>query len=174
MEHFLEGLAGFRPGDALRREMRDLGDRAASTTRRPVLCHRDFHSRNILVLPDGGLALVDIQDARRGPDSYDLASLLCDAYLDLEQDLVESSIERFRTRACPGDTAESFRDRFDLIALQRMVKALGTFGFQATRRGRRGYLEAVPRTVRRILALRERVPGYPALYAALARPLPTD
>ena len=54
-----------------------------------VLCHRDYHSRNIMVRPNGELAMVDIQDARWGPDTYDIASLLRDAYVDLTEDEVD-------------------------------------------------------------------------------------
>jgi aminoglycoside/choline kinase family phosphotransferase len=168
VEHFVEGWLGARASDGLRREVRDLAERAALATRRQVLCHRDYHSRNLMVLPEGGLAAVDIQDARWGPDTYDLASLLRDAYVDLEPSIVQRGIERYRAAVFPDEDAEPFLARFELVSLQRMVKALGTFGFQATVRGRTGYLEGVPRTVGRILRLRALAPGYPTLNGVLA------
>jgi aminoglycoside/choline kinase family phosphotransferase len=167
-EHFVEGWLGADAGDRLRRELRDLAECAAAATRRRVLCHRDFHSRNLMVLPDGSLAMVDIQDARWGPDTYDLASLLRDAYVDLPPALVEAGLARYWAAIAPDEKPAEFRSRFDLVALQRMVKALGTFGYKASVQGATSYLEGVPRTVGRILSLRERLTSYPALYGVLA------
>jgi len=168
VQHFVEGWIGESAGDRLLREVRDLAERAAAATVRRVLCHRDFHSRNLMVRSDGTLAMVDIQDARWGPDTYDLASLLRDAYVDLQPRIVDDGLAAYRSALFPTERADDLRRRFDLVALQRMVKALGTFGYQATKLHREHYLEGVPRTVGRILALRERVPGYPALYGVLA------
>ena len=168
VEHFVEGWLGARASDGLRREVRDLAERAALASRRRVLCHRDYHARNLIVLPAGGLAAVDIQDARWGPDTYDLASLLRDAYVDLEPSIVSRGIERYRSAVFPDEDPAPFLVRFELVSLQRMVKALGTFGYQATVRGETRYLEGVPRTVGRILMLRTRVPGYPTLNGVLA------
>jgi hypothetical protein len=84
-----------------------------------VYCHRDFQSRNLMVR-DGRLALIDFQDARRGPYTYDAASLLRDSSLDLEEDLVDEMLARLGERlSLPG---EEFRRDFDLTALQRNIK----------------------------------------------------
>ena len=168
VEHFVEGWLGSAARNGLRREVRDLAERAAQASRRSVLCHRDYHARNLMVLADGGLAMVDIQDARWGPDTYDLASLLRDAYVDLEPAIVRRGIDRYRAAVFPEDDPEQFHARFELVSLQRMVKALGTFGYMATVRNNPVYLEAVPRTVGRILLLRTRVPAYPTLNGVLA------
>ena len=97
-----------------------------------VLCHRDYHSRN-LMLHQAGLHMVDFQDARLGPDTYDLASLLRDSYVDITDLEVDELIAYFAARqALP--TWPEFRRRFDLMAVQRNIKALGTFGFQAPAR----------------------------------------
>ena len=168
VEHFVEGWLGAEAGNGLRREVRDLAERAAQASRRRVLCHRDYHARNLMVLADGGLAMVDIQDARWGPDTYDLASLLRDAYVDFEPAIVRRGLERYRAAVFPDDEPEQLLTRFELVSLQRMVKALGTFGYQATVRDNPAYLEAVPRTVGRILLLRARVPAYPTLNGLLA------
>ena len=87
-----------------------------------------------------------------GPDTYDLASLLRDSYVDLPAAHVDSLIGYFLelTRGDsvigPADGAE-FRRRFDLMALQRNLKALGTFGYQTTARGNTVYLQYIPRTL---------------------------
>ena len=142
LEHFVGGLRGMEPDPSLRPHLHALADAAAASSA-PVLCHRDYHSRNLMVREDGSLAMVDFQDARWGPDTYDLASLLRDAYVEIDEGLVERMVARF------GD-AEDLRPHFDLVAAERMIKALGTFGYQASVRGNPRYLEGVPRTLHRL------------------------
>jgi aminoglycoside/choline kinase family phosphotransferase len=156
IEHYLQAHLGRDdpPGD-LRRELHALADEAASSPNR-VLCHRDFHSRNLMLLPDGSLAMVDIQDARWGPDSYDLASLLRDAYVDIEEERIEPLIGSFISALDEPPDPSSFRRRFDTVSLQRMIKALGTFGYQTAVRGSDRYLGAIRRTTGR---LRRLLPG---------------
>ena len=114
-----------------------------------MLCHRDYHSRNLMV-HDGSLYIIDFQDARMGPDTYDLVSLLRDSYVDLtDRELDELiayflALKRRRRRA----DADEFRRRFDLMALQRNLKALGTFGYQTTTRRNPVYIQYIPRTLR--------------------------
>lgn len=166
VEHYARGLHG-RPGlpRDLAPTLHDLAERAASTPR--VLCHRDFHSRNLMVLRDGSLAMVDIQDARWGPDTYDLASLLRDAYADIDEELVVALVERYRASLPDPPEPAPFRRRFDIIAAQRMIKALGTFGYQAHVLGRRRYLDAIPRTIERLERLLPDTDGGPAVLKLL-------
>jgi len=149
VEHYAGGLAGVTASPRLVAALHDLADRAARAPRR-VLCHRDFHARNLMVRADGSLAMVDIQDARWGPDTYDLASLLRDAYLDVEEDRIDGWIEAYRSRLRPAPEPEAFRERFDIVAAQRMIKALGTFGYQIGILGRAKYGSSVARTVARL------------------------
>lgn len=160
-EHYVEGLRGKQASIELRQGLEDLAHEAARTPRR-VLCHRDYHSRNLMLRTDGRLAMVDIQDAQWGPDSYDLASLLFDAYIDIDAAARDRLLSEYVALAIPDD---GFEARFYCVALQRTIKMLGTFGYQATVRNNRRYLDAVPRTLARVSALLERVG--PA--AALAR-----
>src|SRR5471032_2140756 len=82
--HFVEGYRGeaFTPAEraALSAESAAIVSELAAEPR--VLCHRDYHSRN-LMLSDGRLHIIDFQDARLGPDTYDLVSLLRDSYVDI-------------------------------------------------------------------------------------------
>jgi aminoglycoside/choline kinase family phosphotransferase len=116
-----------------------------------VLCHRDYHSRN-LMLKGGELFIIDFQDARMGPDTYDLVSLLRDSYVDLTSRQVDELIAYFlalkhgATGATPDQVGE-FRRRFDLMALQRNFKALGTFGYQTVTRDNSVYIQYMPRTL---------------------------
>lgn len=144
--HFIKGYRTLVPpeGDeaVLRAFYSDLALRCDRLPR--VYCHRDFQSRNLLVRR-GRLGLVDFQDARMGPYTYDAASLLRDSSLDLDERLVDGMIDRLCARLdLPGD---EFRRDLDLMALQRNIKDLGTFGYMATVRGRPEYLEYVPRTI---------------------------
>ncbi len=143
-----------------------------------VLCHRDYHSRNLMVHA-GGLHLIDFQDARMGPDTYDLASLLRDSYVDLAEAEVDRLMARFvalKTRDAAAhigaDYGRDFRRRFDRMALQRNLKALGTFGFQATSRRNTLYLRDAPRTLAHVRANLERNPTFDRLRSALAAHLP--
>jgi aminoglycoside/choline kinase family phosphotransferase len=153
VEHYVGGLMGdptCPPG--LSAALHLLAERAAAGPRR-VLCHRDYHSRNLMVRVDGSLAMVDVQDARWGPDTYDLASLLCDPYVDLAASEVERGVERYRAALVAPPAPDDLRARFDIVAAQRLLKALGTFGFQSARLGRAHYLSAVPRAVARLRRL---------------------
>jgi N-acetylmuramate 1-kinase len=156
--HFLEAHRGavLTPAEqgALREEWRSIATDLAGESR--VLCHRDFHSRNLMV-QGGQLAVIDFQDARMGPDTYDLVSLLRDCYVDVadgERRMLIAAFLQATGRA--GD--ETFESRFDLMSVQRHLKALGTFGYQATARQRTGYLADVPRTLR---YARDTLHGYP-------------
>ncbi len=93
-----------------------------------LLCHRDYHVRNLMIFEDR-LYLVDFQDARWGPASYDLASLLKDS-CELAATEVDGYIDYFLERAEVAPTREQFRRQFHLMVVQRLLKALGTFGYQ--------------------------------------------
>jgi aminoglycoside/choline kinase family phosphotransferase len=168
VEHYACGLKGMAlvPSEVVSL-LHALAERAAETPRR-VLCHRDYHSRN-LVVRDGGLAMVDIQDARWGPDSYDLASLLKDAYVDIADGEAEELLERYLDGLSVRPERGDFRERFDLVAAQRMIKALGTFGYQVARLRRDRYLDAVPRTLARLRKELRRRPETAALGSALEK-----
>jgi aminoglycoside/choline kinase family phosphotransferase len=152
VRHFLLAYRGALPDEpvrvALREEWSAIVEALAAEPR--VLCHRDYHSRN-LMWHDETLYVIDFQDARMGPDTYDLASLLRDSYVDLPEAAVDDLIDYFvaltRGSAAPAPGDPGFRHRFDLMALQRNLKALGTFGYQTTTRGNPVYMQYVPRTL---------------------------
>jgi N-acetylmuramate 1-kinase len=112
-----------------------------------IFTHRDFHSRN-LILHGNRLVMIDFQDARMGPAQYDLASLLRDSYVTLPEELVEELLTVYMDEI--GETKDSFRTRFryvfDVMSLQRNIKALGTFGNQLSVHGNGRYSSSIPRT----------------------------
>src|SRR5215831_9203299 len=148
-KHFLEAYRGVTLADdqraALREEFAAIIQELADEPR--VLCHRDYHSRN-LMFRDGQLYVIDFQDARMGPDTYDLVSLLRDSYMDLTEQTVADLIAYFLALKGVTGTDTEFRRRFDLMALQRNLKALGTFGYQTTARRNPVYIQYIPRTLR--------------------------
>jgi aminoglycoside/choline kinase family phosphotransferase len=149
LEHFIQGLRQAPvPPRATEEALDRLADEVAGHPR--VMCHRDYHSRNIMVRGDGSLAMVDIQDARWGPDTYDVASLLHDAYAEIGELDVKEGFERYVRLLPPGQDFDALRERFHLAATQRMIKALGTFGYQIVRLGRERYRDAIPRTLARL------------------------
>ena len=106
-----------------------------------TFAHRDFHSRNLLVQGDE-IVLVDFQDSLLAPRYYDLVSLAFDSYLDLG---------RAREVLFSGrEWTESENRQLRLTALQRNIKALGTFAFQVFERKHAAYGKYIPRTLRHI------------------------
>ena len=146
--HYLEGYRGVTvsPAEraALTEEFTALAEELSAEPR--VLCHRDYHSRNLMV-HDDSLYVIDFQDARLGPDTYDLVSLLRDSYVDLPEATVTQFIAYFLALRGKRDDPEAFRTRFDVMALQRNLKALGTFGYQTMARANTVYLQYIPRTL---------------------------
>jgi N-acetylmuramate 1-kinase len=177
-KHFLEGYRGavLTPSarEALAAEYAGIVEELAGEPR--VLCHRDYHSRN-LMLHEGRLYIIDFQDTRMGPDTYDLVSLLRDSYMDFTEQQVEDLIAFFlalRGTQAGGPSsveAREFRRRFDLMALQRNLKALGTFGFQTISRGNPVYIQYIPRTLNYVRGNMERDPRFARLRELLAEHL---
>ncbi|MBI5375336.1 MAG: phosphotransferase [Candidatus Schekmanbacteria bacterium] len=114
-----------------------------------VFCHRDYHSRNLMVT-SAGLFMVDFQDARIGLPQYDLASLLRDSYMELDKEFVESMtnyyVERREKSGWPVNDLKSFIYYFHLASIQRNIKAIGTFAFQKVEKGNDRYVKYIPTT----------------------------
>ena len=143
-----------------------LAARIASWPR--VLCHRDYHSRN-LMQHQGRLFWIDYQDARMGPATYDLASLLRDSYVSLDEEFVQDRAEEFRQKGAPDETRETFQQRFELMSIQRNLKALGTFGYMAIVRHNPVYLPYIPGTLAHVKRNLARHPELAALASVLRR-----
>jgi aminoglycoside/choline kinase family phosphotransferase len=112
-----------------------------------------------------------------GPDTYDLVSLLRDSYVDLTSQQVDELMAYFLAlRAGPSgvsqDEAAEFRRRFDVMALQRNLKALGTFGYQTVTRGNPVYIQYMPRTLAYVRANLVRNDRFGQLHELLAGFIP--
>jgi aminoglycoside/choline kinase family phosphotransferase len=143
MRHYFGSLRGetLKHGDEaqLRAELNDV---AAELAMRPrTLCHRDFHPSNIMVDASGQLRIIDYQDARMGPASYDLVSLLLDRRTSLPS-LAEVRerrlffLEERRSRGLETIDPDDFAGEFRLMTVQRCLKAVGTFSYQTAVLGR--------------------------------------
>jgi len=130
---------------------------AANALQQPRVCvHRDYHSRNLMIptLPAHGTApgILDFQDAVEGPITYDLVSLLKDCYIEWPREKVIDWVMDYRQQCVqlgllkPGQEADFLR-WFDLMGVQRHLKAAGIFARLNIRDGKNGYLKDIPRTV---------------------------
>lgn len=122
-----------------------------------VFVHRDYHSRNLLLLPQRNPGVVDFQDALYGPVTYDLVSLLKDCYIEWPRERVERWVSGYRARLAAAGGPAGTSDRqflrwFDFIGLQRHIKVLGIFARLWWRDGKSGYLADLPRTLHYVRA----------------------
>ncbi len=134
-----------------------------------VLVHRDYHSRNLMFTQEArhgaNPGVLDFQDAVHGPLTYDLVSLLRDCYVAWPSDRVYRWVQQYRARCAAfglgvGSNEAEFQRWFDLMGVQRHLKAIGIFARLWHRDGKPGYLKDIPRTlgyVRSVCA------GYPEL-----------
>lgn len=170
----LGGLLG-RPPDATTRAVLDaafavLIDNALSQPQ--VWTHRDYHSRNLMVVPENNPGVLDFQDAVRGPLTYDVVSLLRDCYIDWPRERVTRWAGDYFARATAAGLVRGADERcfgrwFDLMGVQRHLKAAGIFARLALRDGKRAYLAALPRTLGYVIAVSGDYPELAALHALL-------
>ncbi len=107
--------------------------------------HRDYHSRNLMVLKDNQPGILDFQDMMQGPVSYDLVSLLKDCYVDLDPFFANSMKDYFLEHS--PLKCDNFTHYFTLTGIQRHLKALGIFARLAYRDKNPNYLQYLPRTL---------------------------
>lgn len=145
--------------EALDRVFTRLADAALSQPR--VFVHRDYHSRNLMLTTDNNPGILDFQDAVLGPVTYDLVSLLRDCYIRWPPEQVETwAITYFeharRAGILPNTDRAGFRRCFDLMGVQRHLKASGIFARLWHRDGKAGYLGDVPRTLQHVVTVAPR------------------
>lgn len=137
---------------------------ADSALQQPQVCvHRDYHSRNLMVTASHNPGILDFQDAVIGPVTYDLASLLRDCYISWPREQVEGWVRGYFELALQSGVLRAeheaqFLAWFDLMGVQRHLKASGIFARLNRRDGKPGYLGDIPRTLGYITPLAERYP----------------
>lgn len=129
-----------------------------------VFVHRDFHSRNLLIVEHENPGIIDFQGALAGPPTYDLASLLRDAYIAWPRERVEGWVESYRQRLVDAGLIDGETDRtlflrwFDLTGLHRHIRVLGQFYRLWYRDGKSGYLADVPRVYHYVISVARSYP----------------
>lgn len=138
-----------------------------------VLVHRDFMPRNLMPLPGGDVAVLDFQDAVRGPIAYDALSLFKDAFLSWPDARVDGWLARYHARALdaglPVQPLERFQRDADLIGVQRHLKVMGIFARLHHRDAKPKYLEDAPRFLAYLDAVVPRHPELAPLLSILER-----
>ncbi len=177
LEHFFRSYRREQLKHGEEAELRaELNDVAAELAARPrVLCHRDFHASNLMVDGKGRLRIIDHQDARMGPASYDLVSLLLDRQTSMpplaevrERRLffLDQRLGRGLEQIDPDDFAREFR----LMTVQRCLKAAGTFCFQTAVAGRgEVYEQFIEPMLRVVVQAAQWLNRFPTLQAVLCQ-----
>jgi N-acetylmuramate 1-kinase len=137
--------------------------------------HRDFHSRNLLIVDDNSPGIIDFQGALAGPITYDLASLLRDGYIAWPRQHVEAWVESYRRKLMDAKLIgadideKQFLRWFDLIGLHRHVRVLGQFYRLWYRDGKPGYLADVPRVYHYVMSVARSYPELGDFVALIER-----
>jgi aminoglycoside/choline kinase family phosphotransferase len=143
-----------------------LGDRSR------VMVHRDFQSQNIIIR-NAKAHLIDFQGMRPGLAEYDLASLLFDPYVSFSvsehEELLASYEEKREAALLP--MSPQFREIFCLCGMQRLMQALGFYGFAATVKGNKAFLDYIPAAMTSLRSLVGEIAGLEELRVALDRQL---
>ncbi len=133
-----------------------------------LFVHRDYHSRNLMLTDSNSPGIIDFQDAVRGPITYDLVSLLKDAYIRWPLVQVDQWVAEYRKQALESglineEQASQFQRWFDLMGLQRHIKVAGIFARLYRRDGKAGYLADIPLVLDYILEMAGRYPEFSGL-----------
>jgi N-acetylmuramate 1-kinase len=157
-EWFLHIHLGLFLPPALEKELNNcfdfLADRAANQP--TVFMHRDYHSANLMLLPQNKIGILDFQDAFMGPLTYDVVSLLRDCYIAWPEPFVTQLALQYRDQRELAISNEEFLHWFDLTGMQRHLKALLTFARKYHRDGNDHYLQHIPRTIHYIVMVGSR------------------
>ncbi len=182
LDHFREWLLEAWKGARLSPLEREVVDRECDRIAHALAAepkgftHRDYQSRNLMVLPDGAQAVIDFQDALLGPRQYDLVALLRDSYVELPPDFVEAMLRRWLDRfaAAGGPRLEygPFREVFDLLTVQRKLKDAGRFVFIDRVKQNPGFLVSIPASLRYVREAFARRPDLAELQRILGRHVP--
>lgn len=134
--------------------------------------HRDFHSRNLMITETNNPGVIDYQDAVHGPISYDLVSLLKDCYIKWPKQDINRWVEFYLQQLSESRTEidrQQFQRWFDLMGVQRHLKASGIFARLSLRDGKHHFLNDVPRTLSYIVDLKKDYEELSALCALIEK-----
>ena len=132
-----------------------------------IFVHRDYHSRNLMIDSNDDIVVIDFQDAREGALTYDLVSLLRDAYVKLDRRELQRLITLYKELKGLDVDDDTFIRWFDFTGLQRHIKILGIFARLALRDGKKRYLEDIPMTLKYVLEVGQKYPELDGLISLL-------
>src|SRR5437588_4392565 len=180
-EHFIEyGLLGrgAKPGEAELRELRQTFTRISHELAAAPrgFTHRDYQSRNIMVLPNGEQVVIDFQDALQGPRQYDLVALLRDSYVELPRPLIDEMLQRYLQQFVAEGGARvderEFIGFFDLLTVQRKLKDAGRFVFIDQVKKNPSFLAHIPSSLHYVKDALARRPELASVREILRRHVP--
>ncbi len=172
LEQFVKGVCGIRlsaeEADALMSELDALTRAMMGMSSGLRLVHRDFQSQNIII-SFGGVGLVDFQGTRFGNPLYDLGSLLYDPYVSLTEDERMALLSFYREKADVRLSEDATEAAFRLASAQRLMQALGAYGYLGLTAGRRAFLGHIPSGLENLIDATERAGNLPRLHALAIR-----
>lgn len=150
-EHFIRAVCGIELdsefADSLETELSDLAERLAAGPR--CLVHRDLQSQNVMI-HQGKPVFIDFQGMRFGNPFYDLGSLLCDPYVEFTEEERDAYLSLYYNLSDWDCDWDAFRDRFWQASTQRLMQALGAYGFLGLSKGLFGFLDHIPAGLRNL------------------------
>ncbi|MCX8118363.1 MAG: phosphotransferase [Desulfobacterota bacterium] len=162
--HFVKNLCGIELGMADEEKIEgEFLNLALSLLRtKPCLIHRDLQSQNVMVR-DGEPYLIDFQGMRFGSPFYDLASLLCDPYVGFEEGERMELLEHYYSLFDPNLSRNEFEKIFWEASAQRLMQALGAYGYLGLEKGLRRFLSYVPAGLKNLMLALGHLEGFPNL-----------
>jgi NDP-sugar pyrophosphorylase family protein/aminoglycoside/choline kinase family phosphotransferase len=152
--------------DALETELSALAERLLSTN--PVLVHRDLQSQNVMIR-DGKPVLIDFQGMRPGSPFYDLGSLLYDPYVPFPEGEREELLRFYHEASGALHPWEAFRELFLMASAQRLMQALGAYGFLGLKRGKPHFLAHIRPALENLIVVTAETGSLPHLNALARR-----
>jgi N-acetylmuramate 1-kinase len=162
--HFVRGVCGITLEPSLDRELETelaaLSERLTGT--RCCLVHRDLQSQNVMIR-DGDPCLIDFQGMRFGSAFYDLGSFLCDPYVDFSDEERDELLSFYYALSKREFGRATFQAYFWDASVQRLMQALGAYGFLGIKKGLNAFLDHIPSGLRNCQQAAEHVPSLPLL-----------
>jgi len=153
-EWYLQKKLNFKPND----KDEELISKSLNTISEVVLSqpqgifvHRDFHSRNLMLISKDEIGIIDYQDAMSGAITYDLVSLLKDCYIEFDSQEIEKLALIFRDKKELNVSDKEFIKWFDFTGLQRHIKVLGIFSRLAIRDKKESYIKDIPLVLKYVI-----------------------
>jgi NDP-sugar pyrophosphorylase family protein/tRNA A-37 threonylcarbamoyl transferase component Bud32 len=170
-EHMLEGFLKIKLSDEEKEKFEeDCGALAKRLSQEPtVLIHRDLQSKNIMI-KEGVPYFIDFQGMRLGLAQYDLASLILDPYVDLESAVKEDLFEYYMTLASAAiPNKKRFKELYFYCALQRLMQALGAYGFLGVKKGKKHFLQYIQPALERLTGVLADLGGFEGLKSVVQK-----